>query len=763
MADSRFLKTQLFEIINAKNPAMLKHFLDAHKGKIDLEASGDDDYGWKPLCLAALHGQIEMVQYLLAAGARRNATSLTGNTALHCAATLAASDDFAERRVAYAIMRLLKTNNELMATNYENESAQQICRVQDQLNEMIRTKRVDLVREFLAMAEGIVDINGKDTQYNTALSVAARLGDKAMVEFLLGVNASKRITISGGNLPIHCAAELASSEDFSKRDAGFAVMRVLKSSDNDLRVTNYENKSPYEISCVQDNFSGVIKTGSIELVRNFLLSAADIIDINGRDSELNTPLSIAASRGDKPMVEFLLQAGASRRITIREGNLPIHCAAILASSDDYEKRAAGYAVMKVLKSADSDLTVTNYNSKSPYDLCGVQDQLSEAVRSGRIEFVRDFLNIADGIARIDARDSQFRTPLGVAARRGDMPMVEFLLQRGAQRRVTSSNGNMPIHLAAELAGRTDNIETMTSAYAIMKILMTQNDDLTLTNYDSKSALDLCNVQDQLSNSVKSKSIDEVEQFLQIANGIVDINRKDSNFMTALCHATVNGHANMITLLLGKGANARGTGPNGNLPIHYAAALVASCNDSEKNAGIAAMQLLFKDRSDLTFTNYEGKCALDLCGEASTIESKLLMKAGDNRPAALLNPQVNPQVFFQPKVNDRYEKLYQAVVNGEADKVDKYMRNGMDCNYIYDNKPHQTLVNYLVAETDLDENQRNILRILLDNCADVSLRDKTRFNAMENFLNRSDISGFRSDKVEFIVDMLMGKRKGYDVN
>jgi len=77
-------------------------------------------------------------------------------------------------------------------------------------------------------------------------------------------------------------------------------------------------------------------------------------------------------------------------------------------------------------------------------------------------------------------------------------------------------------------------------------------------------------------------------------------------------------------LLGEGANLHGTGSNGNMPIHFVAMLVTSSDEDQRNTGINVMQLLFKEISDLTLTNYDGNSAMDLCGEAKlVIESKLL--------------------------------------------------------------------------------------------------------------------------------------------
>jgi ankyrin repeat protein len=71
-----------------------------------------------------------------------------------------------------------------------------------------------------------------------------------------------------------------------------------------------------------------MKRGDIEAVRQFLFSGGSPID---RDSHCWTPLAMAAQRGNTPIIELLLDAGADVNAGWPTRNTPLIAAAMAGS------------------------------------------------------------------------------------------------------------------------------------------------------------------------------------------------------------------------------------------------------------------------------------------------------------------------------------------------------------------------------------------------------------------------------------------------
>ena len=135
-------------------------------------------------------------------------------------------------------------------------------------------------------------------------------------------------------------------------------------------------------------------------------------DLDFRDTYGRTPLSYAAEKGHKAIVELLLGAGAYVQSKDKWGRTPLSCAAENGCLD---------VVMFLVQEAGADV-----ESK---DLEWGWTPLSWAAAKGHLDIVK-FL-VEEAGANVDSKDSEkARTPLSWAAENGRLETVKFLVKEG---------------------------------------------------------------------------------------------------------------------------------------------------------------------------------------------------------------------------------------------------------------------------------------------------------------------------------------------
>lgn len=166
------------------------------------------------------------------------------------------------------------------------------------------------------------------------------------------------------------------------------------------------------------------ETGNVEMAALLLRAGADI---EAQDAGADTPLELAAWRGFRPLVNFLLDSGAHVPVTGYEGT-------------SLTQHAADNGLVQLFRSlADrgADLTIRNEDGGS---------LLHSASRGGSLELVRELLGRG---LDVNAQDRYGRTPLHYAAERGRQPVAEALLAAGAGIDARSLAGHSPWNTAGD--------------------------------------------------------------------------------------------------------------------------------------------------------------------------------------------------------------------------------------------------------------------------------------------------------------------------
>lgn len=258
------------------------------------------------------------------------------------------------------------------------------------------------------------------------------------------------------------------------------------------------------------------RAGQVKTVEALLAASPESVDVEGVDGK--TALHLASERGDAPLAELLLSAGANPNLRDARGRTPLYLAAVngreavaallivCAGLDSRNLEgttplaaavANGHdAVARLLIEGGASANSPNNSGHTPLAFAvsagrllmvelllsaGVDprrdggdrvDLMYLAARSGRLAIVE---MLVDKGLRIDRRNEHGWTPFMLAAFLGHAAVADFLIEVGAYPNATDASGWTALHLAS-YAGHAEVIRRLIRRGAAV--------DLELPNYDS---------------------------------------------------------------------------------------------------------------------------------------------------------------------------------------------------------------------------------------------------------------------------------------
>jgi ankyrin repeat protein len=171
------------------------------------------------------------------------------------------------------------------------------------------------------------------------------------------------------------------------------------------------------------------------------------------------------------------------------------------------------------------------------------EELYQAVASGEIEEVRKILDL--GVNDIDGFGERVETPLTIASKNEDIPMVELLLNYNAEINQGNYLKKTPLYIAVE----KKNLE-------LVELLLDNGADVNAPSHTGITPIF------KVSNNKKI--------FKRLIRSGANVNHQDNNGYTPLMEATIWSYIPIIKLLLAQGAKVNHENKNRETALSMAA-------------------------------------------------------------------------------------------------------------------------------------------------------------------------------------------------
>lgn len=454
----------------------------------------DELTGVTPLMAAATTGRLRIVKRLLAAGADATATDNFHNSVRTVSAS---SGRFAV--LAYLVEHKFgkfdkdgKPVNTLLAAVTGGHD--QIARYLVEMREFTPSQATEslaaairsgngpiaecLVHQRTDFSLGVSSDRGKSSLY---LAIEAKMFDVVRLMFTYGADCNEALSWDGFNV-MHALAESGDVEMLALAKAHFGEAIDINEFTAVDGVTDMVSCSPLGVACVN---------GHVDVVRFLLTEFSDTIDVNRREPAAGALLNLVAEEGNIEIMKLLLASGANVNLpggnsplsdAVREDRIdavrflcehgahvyaapgedsPLHQAAEQGQLDTIEclieefgadLSQPGVDGLSVLDIALEHVDAVRLLLAHGWDIEAASSTLCHAALRGYLGTVKVLVaHGADINTKYAARTDRWDlvlTPLMAATLGGQLEVVKYLCEQGADLEFASNQNETPIHLAA---------------------------------------------------------------------------------------------------------------------------------------------------------------------------------------------------------------------------------------------------------------------------------------------------------------------------
>lgn len=184
-------------------------------------------------------------------------------------------------------------------------------------------------------------------------------------------------------------------------------------------------------------------------------------DVNAVNDEGNSLLYVAASKNQLGKIRFLLDKGANPNFKNERGATPLNAAC--------DKNAL--AAVQLLIDGGADVNTRTNRGSTPLT-CAASGKGCTLVSAAALNSVYDFTNVAE-ILLDNGADVNIQNPLLIAARVGNLKMVQLLMLKGADVSATDSTGKNALQIAQQ-QGHTNIVKFLKEFETLEAIHVLQN-------------------------------------------------------------------------------------------------------------------------------------------------------------------------------------------------------------------------------------------------------------------------------------------------
>ncbi len=338
-----------------------------------------------------------------------------------------------------------------------------------EIHEAIRRGDAAAVERLIAADPSL--LRAKDADGSPPLNVAAQAGNVALARLLLDAGADINLGDNEGSNSLHLAASGGGAEmidfllsrgmDVNSADDNGSTAVLFAGGRRHWDVVRHLASKGGKLDCRTNGGSTLVHhaayQGNLEVLRE--LAAKGLPLDAGADQWGNTPLTAAAMRNRIPVIEYLLENGASINETMRDGRTALITAAmqghrpvaefLLAKGADpnIAWRGAGALAFATMSGDPEFVRLLLAHGADPNAADeGGWNAMHRLAYGGGVETAR--LLVEAGCEH-DRKNREGMTPMIIAANRGHADLVRYLIScRAATEAVESAFGWTALHIAA---------------------------------------------------------------------------------------------------------------------------------------------------------------------------------------------------------------------------------------------------------------------------------------------------------------------------